>query len=144
MTKEQQTEVEAAAFRALVAHLQQRSDVQNIDLMNLAGFCRNCLSKWYSAEAKKLQSDFDYADAQQYVYGMSNADWKRDFQTRASNGYTTTRAGRSTEHSDPAGTGLPVWAHRIYLPLHQEEVSSTARSNMQHRSATDRAQLCAY
>ena len=84
MTKEQQTQAEAAAFRALIAHLQQRSDVQNIDLMNLAGFCRNCLSKWYSAECKKLQSDFDYADAQHYVYGMSNDAWKRDFQTPAS------------------------------------------------------------
>ena len=84
MTKEQQTEAEAAAFRALVAHLQQRSDVQNIDLMNLAGFCRNCLSKWYSAEVKKMQPDFDYADAQQHIYGMSIADWKRDFQTSAS------------------------------------------------------------
>jgi uncharacterized protein len=84
MTKEQQTQAEAAAFRALVAHLQQRSDVQNIDLMTLAGFCRNCLSKWYSAEAKKLQPDFDYADAQQYVYGMSIDDWKRDFQSSAS------------------------------------------------------------
>ena len=84
MTKEQQTEIEAAAFRALIAHLQQRSDVQNIDLMNLAGFCRNCLSKWYSAAAKKTLPDFDYADAQQYVYGMDIADWKRDFQTSAS------------------------------------------------------------
>ena len=84
MTKDQQTQAEAAAFRALVTHLQQRTDVQNIDLMSLAGFCRNCLSKWYSAEAKKLQPDFDYADAQQYVYGMSIDDWKRDFQTKAS------------------------------------------------------------
>ena len=84
MTKDQQVQAEAAAFRALVAHLQQRSDVQNIDLMNLAGFCRNCLSKWYSAEAKKLQPDFDYADAQRYVYGMSIEEWKRDFQTEAS------------------------------------------------------------
>ena len=84
MTKEQQIQAEAAAFRALVAHLQQRSDVQNIDLMSLAGFCRNCLAKWYSAEAKKLQTDFDYADAQQYVYDMSVNEWKRDFQTAAS------------------------------------------------------------
>ena len=84
MTKDQQTEVEAAAFRALVAHLQQRSDVQNIDLMNLAGFCRNCLWKWYSAAAKQRDPDFDAADAQHYVYGMSIADWKRDFQTPAS------------------------------------------------------------
>jgi len=84
MTKDQQTEAEAAAFRSLVAHLQQRSDVQNIDLMNLAGFCRNCLSKWYSAAAKQLEPDFDYAAAQQYVYGMSNEDWKRNYQTSAS------------------------------------------------------------
>ncbi len=84
MTKDQQTQAEAAAFRALVAHLQQRSDVQNIDLMNLAGFCRNCLSKWYSAESKKINPEFDYADAQQYVYGMSIDEWKRDFQTEAS------------------------------------------------------------
>ena len=84
MTKDQQTEAEAAAFRSLVAHLQQRSDVQNIDLMNLAGFCRNCLSKWYSAAAKQLKPDFDYAAAQNYVYGMSNEDWKRDYQTSAS------------------------------------------------------------
>ena len=84
MTKDQQTEVEAAAFRALVAHLQQRSDVQNIDLMNLAGFCRNCLSKWYSAESKKIDPDFDYADAQQYVYGMTIDEWKRDHQGPAS------------------------------------------------------------
>ena len=84
MTKEQQTEAEAAAFRALVAHLQQRSDVQNIDLMNLAGFCRNCLSKWYSAAVKQSQPDFDYADAQRYVYGMSIDEWKRDHQTPAS------------------------------------------------------------
>jgi hypothetical protein len=52
MTKDQQIQAEAEAFRSLVAHLQQRSDVQNIDLMNLSGFCRNCLSKWYSAAAK--------------------------------------------------------------------------------------------
>ena len=84
MTKDQQTEIEAAAFRALVAHLQQRSDVQNIDLMSLAGFCRNCLSKWYSAEARKIDPDFDYGDAQQYVYGMSIEEWKRDYQTEAS------------------------------------------------------------
>lgn len=83
MTKDQQTEVEAAAFRSLVAHLQQRSDVQNIDLMNLSGFCRNCLSKWYSAEAKKLEPEFDYAAAQSYVYGMSIEDWKRDYQSPA-------------------------------------------------------------
>jgi len=84
MTKDQQTQAEAAAFRSLIAHLQARSDVQNIDLMTLAGFCRNCLSKWYSAAAKQLDADFDYATAQEYVYGMSIENWKRDYQTSAS------------------------------------------------------------
>lgn len=84
MTKDQQTQIEAAAFRALVAHLQQRSDVQNIDLMNLSGFCRNCLSKWYSAESKKLGLESNYADAQKYVYGMSIEAWKDNFQSPAS------------------------------------------------------------
>ena len=84
MTKDQQIQAEAAAFRSLIAHLQERSDVQNIELMNLAGFCRNCLSKWYSAEVKKIEPDFDYADAQRYIYGMTNEEWKRDYQTSAS------------------------------------------------------------
>ena len=84
MTKDQQTQIEAAAFRGLVQHLQQRSDVQNIDIMNLAGFCRNCLAKWYSAEAKKLGLEFDYAKAQQAIYGMTNEKWKTRYQTRAS------------------------------------------------------------
>ena len=84
MTNEEKTAVEAAAFRALIAHLQQRTDVQNIDLMNLAGFCRNCLSKWYSAEAKKIDSDFDLSQAHEYVYGMPYGDWKANYQTEAS------------------------------------------------------------
>ena len=84
MTKDQQTQAEAAAFRSLVTHLQERNDVQNMDLMTLAGFCRNCLSKWYSAAAKQADPEFDYATAQQYVYGMSIDDWKRDHQTSAS------------------------------------------------------------
>jgi len=84
MTKDQQTEAEAAAFRALVEHLQQRTDVQNIDLMNLAGFCRNCLCKWYSAAAKQIDPAFEFDEAQQRVYGMSIDEWKRDYQTEAS------------------------------------------------------------
>ena len=84
MTKDQQTQIEAAAFRGLVQHLRQRSDVQNIDLMNLSGFCRNCLAKWYSAEAKSLGLEFDYALAQEAIYGMTNAEWKANYQTRAS------------------------------------------------------------
>ena len=84
MTKDQQTKIEAAAFRGLIQHLQQRSDVQNIDLMNLAGFCRNCLAKWYSAAAKKQGLEFDYAQAQNIVYGMEIWEWKANFQTKAS------------------------------------------------------------
>ena len=103
MTKDQKTEVEAAAFRSLVAHLQQRSDVQNIDLMNLAGFCRNCLSKWYSAEAKKLESEFDLAAAQSYVYGMSIEDWKRDYQSPATDEQKQRFEDSSPRHAKISG-----------------------------------------
>ena len=84
MTKQQQIEIEAAAFRGLVKHLQERTDVQNIDLMNLSGFCRNCLSKWYLAEAKNQGLEMDYAAAQQQVYGMSIEEWKDKYQQKAS------------------------------------------------------------
>lgn len=84
MTKDQQKQIEAAAFRGLVKHLQERTDVQNIDLMNLAGFCRNCLSKWYAAEAQSLGLDIDYAAAQREIYGMGIDDWKANHQTPAS------------------------------------------------------------
>ena len=84
MTEDQKTQIEAAAFRGLIKHLQQRTDVQNIDLMNLAGFCRNCLSKWYAAEAQALGLDIDYAKAQNEVYGMSIDEWKKNYQTPAS------------------------------------------------------------
>ena len=83
MTRQQQIEIEAAAFRGLVKHLQERTDVQNIDLMNLAGFCRNCLSKWYLAEAKNQGLDMDYAGAQRQVYGMSIEEWKEKHQAPA-------------------------------------------------------------
>ncbi|MDH5393085.1 MAG: DUF1244 domain-containing protein [Gammaproteobacteria bacterium] len=78
------TEIEAAAFRGLIEHLQNRTDVQNIDLMNLAGFCRNCLSKWYLAAAKEHNVQIDYADAVQAVYGMSMDQWKQAHQSKAS------------------------------------------------------------
>ena len=83
MTKDQQTQIEAAAFRGLIQHLQQRSDVQNIDLMNLAGFCRNCLAKWYLAAAKEQGLEMSYADAQKVIYGMSIEEWKASYQTPA-------------------------------------------------------------
>ena len=70
------TELEAAAFRRLVGHLRERSDVQNIDLMNLSGFCRNCLSKWYRAAAEEKGLEMSYDDARTIVYGMSYSDWK--------------------------------------------------------------------
>lgn len=84
MTKDQRTQMEAAAFRGLINHLQERTDVQNIDLMNLAGFCRNCLSKWYAAEAQNLGLDIDYPAAQPEIYGMSVKEWKTRYQTPAS------------------------------------------------------------
>ncbi|HAO24234.1 MAG TPA: DUF1244 domain-containing protein [Methylophaga sp.] len=80
MDKQTQTELEAAAFRRLVAHLQERTDVQNIDLMNLAGFCRNCLSKWYLAAAEEQGVAMDYDAAREHVYGMSYEEWKQKYQ----------------------------------------------------------------
>ncbi len=77
------TELEAAAFRRLVAHFRERSDVQNIDLMNLAGFCRNCLSKWYRAAAEEKGLELSYDEAREIVYGMPYAEWKARYQTEA-------------------------------------------------------------
>lgn len=74
------TELEAAAFRRLVEHLQSRTDVQNIALMDLAGFCRNCLSKWVAAAAEERGADVDIEQAKQLVYGMPYAEWKAKFQ----------------------------------------------------------------
>ena len=84
MDLQQQLELEAAAFRRLVAHLRERTDVQNIDLMNLSGFCRNCLSKWYKAAADERQIDLSLEDAREVVYGMPYAEWKTQYQKEAS------------------------------------------------------------
>ena len=80
-----QTEVEfqAAAFRRLVAHLRNRTDVQNIDLMNLSGFCRNCLSRWYSEAAEETGLKVDKDRAREIVYGMKHSVWKEKYQTDA-------------------------------------------------------------
>lgn len=78
-----QTEIEAAAFRKLLAHLDSNKDVQNIDLMILANFCRNCLSKWYSASAADLGEEVDYEQAREIVYGMPYSQWKENHQTKA-------------------------------------------------------------
>ena len=75
--------IEAAVFRRLLEHLDQRKDVQNIELMNLAGFCRNCLSKWYMAAAEAEGLEVDYDQARERVYGMPYPDWKEKYQTEA-------------------------------------------------------------
>ena len=84
MDDQMRIEIEAAAFRGLIAHLQRRTDVQNIDVMNLAGFCRNCLSKWYLAAAKDRGLEMDYDKAREVVYGMSYEEWKNTHQAPAS------------------------------------------------------------
>jgi len=83
MDKSTQTELEAAAFRQLLAHFQTHTNVQNIELMNLADFCRNCLAKWYMAAADEQGVAMDYDAAREYVYGMPYSEWKDKFQLKA-------------------------------------------------------------
>ncbi len=83
MDEKTRTELEAAAFRGLVEHLRRRSDVQNIDLMILSGFCRNCLSKWYLAEADRRGVEMSYGEAREIVYGMPYDEWKAAHQEKA-------------------------------------------------------------
>lgn len=84
MTKPTTTELEAAAFRRLLAHLDARHDVQNIDMMNLTGFCRNCLSRWYQEEAAERGLVIDKDAAREIVYGMPYTEWRDKYQTEAS------------------------------------------------------------
>lgn len=84
MDEQTQIELQAAAFRRLVSHLDENKQVQNIDLMNLASFCRNCLSKWYKAAAEDKGIDIDYEEAREVIYGMPYAQWKSLYQTPAS------------------------------------------------------------
>jgi len=74
------TEIEAAAFRRLVEHFRERTDVQNIDVMNLAGFCRNCLSKWYRAAAADRGVELSDPEAREIIYGMPYDEWKAKYQ----------------------------------------------------------------
>ena len=83
MTPEKKTEIEAATFRRLLKHLDDNKDVQNIDLMNLANFCRNCLAKWYSAAAEKAGEQSDYEQSREAVYGMPYSEWKEKHQKPA-------------------------------------------------------------
>jgi len=83
MDDKTRTELEAAAFRRLVQHLRERTDVQNLDLMNLAGFCRNCLSKWYRAAAEERGVTLSDPESREIVYGMAYEEWRAKFQTEA-------------------------------------------------------------
>jgi len=84
MDEKTQIELEAASFRHLVEFLREKTEVQNIDLMNLAGFCRNCLSKWYMAAADERDIKLGYEEAREIIYGMPYSEWKDKFQKEAS------------------------------------------------------------
>ena len=95
-----QEQIEAAVFRRLLSHLDGRNDVQNIDLMNLAGFCRNCLSKWYAEAAGEQGVTLDKEAAREVVYGMPYEEWKAKYQTEA----TPEQAAQfATQQADSAG-----------------------------------------
>lgn len=85
LSDEQKRDFEAAAFRRLVSHLRERTDVQNIDLMNLAGFCRNCLSNWYREAAEAEGVPLSKDQSREIIYGMPYAEWQTQHQTEASN-----------------------------------------------------------
>ena len=97
------TELEAAAFRGLVAHLKKRSDVQNIDLMNLAGFCRNCLSKWYRAAGEDRGIDITYDEAREIIYGMAYEEWKKNYQVPSTEEQQKIFKETKSLHSDISG-----------------------------------------
>jgi len=92
------TELEAAAFRTLLAHLRERTDVQNIDLMNLAGFCRNCLSRWYREAAEKNGVGMSDPEAREIVYGMPYDEWRKKYQKEASSEQKAAFAAQQHKH----------------------------------------------
>ena len=83
ISKENEILIKAKVLYHLIDHLQKRTDVQNIDLMNLSGFCRNCLSKWYGKYSTELGYDLDYEETRKIIYGMSYSDWKEKYQKEA-------------------------------------------------------------
>ena len=83
MLDNDKVKIESATFRRLLEHLRQNPDVQNIDMMNLANFCRNCISKWYVAEAEKIGEKLTYEEAREIIYGMSYSDYKAKYQKEA-------------------------------------------------------------
>ena len=98
MNQSIQNEIEAKVFRRLLEHLDGRKDVQNIELMSLAGFCRNCLSKWYAAACEEAGEDMDYERARERVYGMPYGDWKQQYQTPATAEQLEQYARHSHDH----------------------------------------------
>jgi hypothetical protein len=103
MDENSRLELEAAAFRGLVEHLRRRTDAQNIDIMNLAGFCRNCLSKWYMAAAEERGIGMSYDEAREVVYGMPYDDWKARYQKEASEEQKNTFEATKPLHATIAG-----------------------------------------
>jgi hypothetical protein len=81
ISKENETLIKAKVLDHLIQHLRERTDVQNIDLMNLSGFCRNCLSKWYAKYANEMEYDLDYEESRKIIYGMPYSEWKEKYQT---------------------------------------------------------------
>ena len=100
MDERQQLEIEAATFRRLRDYLREHTEVQNIDLMNLAGFCRNCLSKWYRAEAEDRGEVIDYDQAREIVYGMPYDEWKSRYQAQASDEQQARFAERQAQEAE--------------------------------------------
>jgi|SRR5690625_1482584 len=92
-------ELEAAAFRRLIEHLRERTDVQNIDLMILSGFCRNCLSRWYQEAAEAKGVDIDKEKAREIVYGMPYAEWRTKYQTEATEEQKAAFAATNPDHA---------------------------------------------
>jgi hypothetical protein len=98
ISQEKKTEFEAAAFRRLLAHLSKRTDVQNIDMMNLTGFCRNCLSNWYKDAAEADGMELSKEAAREIIYGMPYADWRDQFQTEATEEQKAAFARNASKH----------------------------------------------
>ncbi len=98
MDDKTRTELEAATFRTLVAHLRERTDVQNIDLMNLAGFCRNCLSRWYREAAEREGVALSDPEARELVYGMPYDEWRKKYQKEATAEQKAAFAAQQQQH----------------------------------------------
>lgn len=98
ISQDKKTQLEAAAFRRLLSHLGNRTDVQNIDMMNLAGFCRNCLSNWYKDAAQADGIELSKEEAREIIYGMPYAEWRDQFQTEATEEQKAAFARNATKH----------------------------------------------